>query len=77
MEGTPPPHDSEFAHYASMYREALNSNSSVYRFLCSSRLSKGSEYAVCVSEKKPQVTGRSAFAQWNAFLTMIRARRHG
>ena len=41
VEGTPPPHDSEFAHYASMYREALNSNSSVYRFLCLFKIIEG------------------------------------
>lgn len=41
VEGTPPPHDSEFAHYASMYREALNSNSSVYRFLCFFKIIEG------------------------------------
>lgn len=41
VEGTPPPHDSEFAHYASMYREALNSNSSVYRFLCLFKIVEG------------------------------------
>ena len=41
VEGTPPPHDSEFAHYASMYREALNSNSPVYRFLCLFKIIEG------------------------------------
>ena len=41
VEGTPPPYDSEFAHYASMYREALNSNSSVYRFLCLFKIIEG------------------------------------
>ncbi len=41
VEGTPPPHHSEFAHYASMYREALNSNSSVYRFLCLFKIIEG------------------------------------
>lgn len=41
IEGTPPPHDSEFGHYASMYREALNSNSSVYRFLCLFKIIEG------------------------------------
>jgi hypothetical protein len=41
VEGTPPPHDSEFAHYASTYREALNSNSSVYRFLCLFKIIEG------------------------------------
>lgn len=41
VEGTPPPHDSEFGHYASMYREALNSNSPVYRFLCLFKIIEG------------------------------------
>jgi hypothetical protein len=41
VEGTPPPYDSEFGHYASMYREALNSNSSVYRFLCLFKIIEG------------------------------------
>lgn len=41
VEGTPPAYDSEFAHYASMYREALNSNSSVYRFLCLFKIIEG------------------------------------
>jgi hypothetical protein len=41
VEATPPPYDSEFAHYASMYREALNSNSSVYRFLCLFKIVEG------------------------------------
>ena len=77
VEGTPPPHDSEFAHYASMYRKLSTATVPSIGSCASSRLSKGSEYAVCVLEKKPQVTGRSAFAQWNGFRTMIRARRHG
>lgn len=41
VEGTPPPYDSEFGHYASMYREALNSNSPVYRFLCLFKIIEG------------------------------------
>ena len=41
VEGNPPPYDSEFAHYASMYREALNSNSPVYRFLCLFKIIEG------------------------------------
>ena len=41
VEGNPPSHDSEFAHYASMYREALNSNSPVYRFLCLFKIIEG------------------------------------
>jgi hypothetical protein len=41
VEATQPPYDSEFAHYASMYREALNSNSSVYRFLCLFKIIEG------------------------------------
>lgn len=41
IEGRPPAHDSEFAHYASMYREALNSNSPVYRFLCLFKIIEG------------------------------------
>lgn len=41
IEGSPPPHDSEFGHYASMYREALNSNSPVYRFLCLFKIIEG------------------------------------
>ncbi len=41
VEGNPPPHDSEFAHYASMYREALDSNSPVYRFLCLFKIIEG------------------------------------
>jgi len=32
---------SEFHHYASLYREALNSNSSVYRFLCMFKIIEG------------------------------------
>ena len=32
--GTTPGLNQEFCHYASLYREALNSNSSFYRFLC-------------------------------------------
>jgi hypothetical protein len=41
IEGAPPAHDSEFGHYASMYREALNSNSPVYRFLCLFKIIEG------------------------------------
>ena len=41
VEGVPPVYDSEFAHYASMYREALNSNSPVYRFLCLFKIIEG------------------------------------
>ncbi|MFZ0771932.1 MAG: methylamine utilization protein MauJ [Candidatus Sulfotelmatobacter sp.] len=32
---------SEFPHYASLYREALNSNSTVYRFLCLFKIIEG------------------------------------
>jgi len=41
VQAAPPPHNSEFAHYASMYREALNSNSAVYRFLCLFKIIEG------------------------------------
>jgi hypothetical protein len=41
VQGNPPEHDSEFAHYASLYREALNSNSPVYRFLCLFKIIEG------------------------------------
>jgi len=34
IQATTPPWDSEFAHFSSLYREGLSSNSSVYRFLC-------------------------------------------
>jgi hypothetical protein len=33
--------ESEFRHYASLYREALNSNSPVYRFLCLFKIIEG------------------------------------
>jgi hypothetical protein len=36
-----PSWDSEFAHYASLYREGLNSNSTVYRFLCLFKIIEG------------------------------------
>jgi len=32
---------SEFLHYASLYREALNSNSAIYRFLCLFKIIEG------------------------------------
>lgn len=41
VQSQAPEWDSEFAHYAALYREGLNSNSSVYRFLCFFKIIEG------------------------------------
>lgn len=41
VEPVMPAWDSEFAHHASLYREGLNSNSPIYRFLCFFKIIEG------------------------------------
>jgi hypothetical protein len=57
VQGNPPQHDSEFAHYASLYREALNSNSPVYRYLCLFKIIEGIGFRRARLGKEASVAG--------------------
>jgi hypothetical protein len=58
VQGHPPEHDSEFAHYASLYREALNSNSPVYRFLCLFKIIEGIRFRRARLGKESAASGK-------------------
>ncbi|MGH9415099.1 MAG: methylamine utilization protein MauJ, partial [Terriglobales bacterium] len=64
VEAVTPPHDSEFAHYASLYREALNSNSPGFRYLCLFKIIEGVRFRRArlgkEAREKGQMFGRPA-----------------